>query len=324
MRNPHNTTVSHYGFLTEKAKRFPPMIVVEITNVCNLECIHCPHAFISKEPGYQPRYMGWALYKKIVDEVSQYPGTIFRLLCDGEPLCHPRFIDMLRYAKEKNVRPVNFITNGLLLDSSKAEAVLQSGVEAVEFSLDALHKETYEKIRVGSDFEKVMHNVHQFIEMRDRLKAQTKIFVSIIDQPEAEQELEAFLAYWTPKVDRVLTRMYTSIRGLVDTRKIKIDPDLTRWPCPDLWRRFFINVDGLAEFCVEDWYDQSVIGDVTQAGIHAIWRSPAYERIRGLHLQGKFEEVSYCHHCLDWRARDWHYDYFLALKEVLNHETKTE
>ena len=294
------------------------MVVVEITNVCNLQCVHCPFCFISKEPGYRPRHMEWALYKKIVDEVSLYPGTIFRLLCDGEPLCHPRFIEMIRYAKMNGLGPVNFITNGLLMDESRATAVLEAGVEAVEFSLDALNKETYEVIRKGSSFEAVMRHVTGFIRLRDRLQARTKIFVSIIDQPEAEAELDAFIAYWTPRVDRVITRAYTSIRGLVDTTKIKAGTHSQRWPCPDLWKRFFINVDGFAEFCVEDWYDQSIIGNIDKATIKSVWGSPDYEKIRTLHRQRKFQDVPYCSGCLDWQARDWDYDYFWALNETLS------
>lgn len=265
--------------------------------------------------------MDWPLYKKIVEEVSRCPGTIFRLLCDGEPLCHPRFIEMIRYAKTRGLAPVNFITNGLLMDESRATAVLEAGVEAVEFSLDALYKKTYETIRKGSDFEAVMHQVNEFIRLRDHLKAHTKIFVSIIDQPEAEAELDAFITYWTPRVDRVITRAYTSIRGLVDTAKIKTDTRSERWPCPDLWKRFFINVDGFAEFCVEDWHDQSIIGNINETTIQAVWVSSEYERIRTLHKQKKFQEVPYCAGCLDWRARDWDYDYFLALKETLDSTT---
>ncbi|HQO59091.1 MAG TPA: radical SAM/SPASM domain-containing protein [Candidatus Omnitrophota bacterium] len=296
---------------------FPPMVVVEITNVCNLQCIHCPFCYISKEPGYQPRHMAWPLYTKIVDEVAGHPGTIFRLLCDGEPLCHPRFIDMIRYAKTQGLSPVNFITNGLLMDGDRAAAVLEARVEAVEFSLDALNKNTYERIRKGSDYETVMHHVNGFIRLRDTLKAPTKIFVSIIDQPEAEAELDAFVAYWTPRVDRVITRAYTSIQGLVDPAKIKTDPQIKRWPCPDLWRRSFINVDGFAEFCVEDWHDQSVVGDINKTTLQAVWQGPDYERLRTLHRQRRFQDVSYCAGCLDWQARDWHYDYFVALRDTL-------
>ena len=90
-----------------------------------------------------------------------------------------------------------------------------------------------------------------------------------------------------------------------------------RWPCPQLWKRFFINVDGYAEFCVEDWHDETIVGNVNESSIKEIWRSFNYERIRKLHLSGKFDQIPYCSRCKDWKARDWNYDYFSALNQIL-------
>lgn len=310
-------TNKKYGFLSESEKLFPPMVVVKITNTCDLECVHCPYSVISKQKHYKPTHMTWKLYRKIVEEVASYKNVIFRLLCDGEPLMHPRFADMIRLAKQKGIGPVNFITNGVRLNEALTEVVLESGVDVVEISLDALTQETYEKIRKGSSYKRVMDNVHRFIEKRNKMAAKTRIMVSIIDQPEAAAELEAFKKYWEGKADKVITRIYTSIGGLVDDKKMKIDHSGNRWPCPLLWRRFFINSNGTAEFCVEDWYSETAVGDVNKSSIKEIWSSPAYEKVRQAHLSGKFYEVPYCNQCKDWKAREWGNDYFSALATIL-------
>ena len=80
-----------------------------------------------------------------------------------------------------------------MLGEEVARAILEAEIEAVEISLDALTKTTYEKIRRGSNYESVMSNVHRFIKLRNEIKARTKILVSIIDQPEAEAELDEVL-----------------------------------------------------------------------------------------------------------------------------------
>ena len=38
-----------YDFPSEKAREFPPMVILDVCNVCNLECIHCPHVTLKKE-----------------------------------------------------------------------------------------------------------------------------------------------------------------------------------------------------------------------------------------------------------------------------------
>jgi radical SAM protein with 4Fe4S-binding SPASM domain len=306
-----------YGFLNEPEKAFPAMVVVEITNVCNLACVHCPYPHISRSPDYRPRHMDWGVYAKIVREVAGHPGVMFRLICDGEPLMHPRFLDMVRLAKSNGLAPVNVITNGMLLDEAMVEGLLDAGVDVVEVSLDALTKATYEKIRIGSDFDLVISNLERLIAMRDSRRARTRIFVSIIDQKEAEAEVAPFVAFWSRKVDRVLTRVYTSIGGLVDEEKLKIDTHGHRWPCPQLWRRLFINVDGKAEFCVEDWKDETVVGDVNKESIARIWQSPEYARVRDVHLRRAFNEIGHCRQCKDWKAREWGNDYFHAVAQVL-------
>ena len=318
MPKSNNHLPTQYGFLAEKDRSFPSMVVVEITNLCNLQCIHCPYTIISKKENFRPRHMDWDLYKKIVHEVAQHKGIIFRILSDGEPTVHPQFYDMLTFAKENNINPLNFITNGLLLDESKAKKVLNTGVEIVEFSLDALHKETYDKIRVGSNYNVVMRNVHNFIRLRNEMKAKTKIFVSIIMQKESEHEYEDFVAYWTPKVDKVISRVYTSIHGLVNTKKLTHEYERARWPCPQLWRRLFINVDGFAEFCVEDWTDETIMGNVNKTSISEIWTSKEYAELRMHHLDGNFEKIPYCADCPDWQTREWDNNYFRAVKEVLS------
>ncbi len=309
-----------FGFLNKGEKDFPPMVILKITNTCNLACIHCPHRVISKTKAYTPKHMGWSLYEKIVQEVSGYKNTIFRLLSDGEPLCHPKFLDMLRLAKSKGIGPVNFITNGLLLNEEVALTALELGVETIEISLDALKKESYERIRVGSNFDLVMSNVHSLIALKHKMKSRTKVLVSIIDQPEVKPEIDNFVQYWAPKVDKVLVREYTTIGGLVKNKGVKKNGHVKRWPCPQLWRRFFINLDGFSEFCVEDWNSQTAIGNLAVSSIKQIWNSAEYQNIRRLHLENRFEEVPYCNECSDWHTRQWGYDYFYALEQILGNK----
>jgi MoaA/NifB/PqqE/SkfB family radical SAM enzyme len=81
-------------------------------------------------------------------------------------------------------------------------------------------------------------------------------------------------------------------------------------------------VDGFAEFCVEDWNDETIIGDVNRNSIKEIWSSPEYKKVRELHLSRNFNDVAYCGRCKDWKARTWDYDYFYAIKQVLNGKNK--
>jgi len=311
-----NNLEYNYGFRNKQDKIFPPMVFVEITNVCNLNCIHCPYSYISKQKFYNPRHMNFDIYKRIVNEVSLHKGVILRLVCDGEPMTHPKFLEIISYAAQKGINPVCLNTNGTLLNEKISREILKY-VDLIEISLDAINKNTYESLRKGAKFEETMSNVLRFIELKDQLKAKTKIMVSIIDQPEIKDEIGEFIKYWSPKVDRVIKRAYTTIGGLVDKDKLRLDKEQKRWPCPLIWSRIFLNVDGVIKFCVEDWLDKTAIFNIKNQTIKEAWGSSEYEQIRDCHFSGRFQEIPYCKECIDWPARRWGYDYFYALEKIL-------
>jgi MoaA/NifB/PqqE/SkfB family radical SAM enzyme len=258
------------------------------------------------------------VFKKIADEVSAHPGAILRIVCDGEPMMHPDFMEIISYARSKGIRPLCLNTNGTLLDERAAKELLRQNVEVIEVSLDALSRDTYARVRIGGDFDKVVANINALLVLRRDMRSSTKIMVSIIDQPEAKAEIPGFKAYWEKRVDRVIIRQYTSIGGLIDTKGMASDAaSKERWPCPLLWTRAFISVDGLMKFCIEDWLDMTLLGDVKQQSIESIWQSAAYQELRLSHMNGEFWRNSYCAKCSDWASRDWEYDYFFALNKVL-------
>ena len=90
-----------YGFYDRLKAEFPSQVIVDLTEVCNLACIHCPHPEFKKSEHYAARYLDPDLNTKMVDEVrtsgkghTQY----IRYTGEGEPLIHPRCYDLLEYA----------------------------------------------------------------------------------------------------------------------------------------------------------------------------------------------------------------------------------
>lgn len=313
-----------YGFQFPKAGKFPPIIILDITNVCNLECIHCPHRKIKKRLGYKPTFLKWGLYTKIVDEVSKNKILLFRHASDGESLLHPRFLDMIAYAKEHGIKPLNLTTNGLSLDEKTAKALLKLGIDIIDVSLDAFTKKTYEKIRRGSNYNRVLCNVHNFLYWREKINPQTKFMVSIVDQPAARGEIKAFVDYWEPLVDRVLVRRFHSVAGLLKKKGTIGEKSgaVKRWPCPQLWKRVTITEEGLIRFCAEDWYNKTAIGDIRKQSIREVWQGKEYRRLRKIHLTGEYSAIPICSKCNDWFASPWEYGYEYALKKILGRKRK--
>ncbi len=312
-----------YVFARPWHSEFPPMIVVSITNVCNLECTHCFHKEFKKRDDYHATNLEFGIWEKVCKETAEWPGVVMNFGTDGEPLCHPRFLDMLRLAREYKITPINITTNGVLMNGAFNEAIVKENLtDVMNISLDAVNPETFKKIR-GGDLSKVVSNVNDLIERRNRAESPMKIQVNIIDQPDAAAEVEEFRRVWGDKVDNVMVRTYydaTAVTGQTGkniTGKQKEFDEIERWPCQQLWRRFNIGDDGTARFCVDDWFNKTRIGDLREESIAGIWTGEAYNRLRHIHISGEYREIPYCAKCTEWQGMRWDYDYFTALEKML-------
>lgn len=277
--------------------------------------------------------MDWDVYAKAIDEIAQHEITVLRFSPSGEALIHPQFLDQVAYAKAKGVSPVNLTTNGLTLDNPAIEQgrrvpgktaldrLLELGIDVIDISLDAATRERYEQIRVRSNYHRVWSNIHRLLYVRERIKAPTKLMLSIIDQPESHDEVQDFVKYWTPLVDRVLVRPYLENLGLTPPKPGGVVQELNgiqRWPCPQFWKRVSISPDGSIRFCVVDWLDRTVVGNVRTHSIRELWHSTEYERLRQAHLDGRYGEAhSLCGPCTDWMGMRWEWGFEVAIGAVM-------
>ncbi len=327
-----------FGFQTEDAKSFPPIVVLETTNVCNLRCIHCPQGNgYPDSPDYRPHYMSWETYTKVIDEIAENKVELVRFAPAGEALVHPQFLDQIAYAKSKGVGPIDLTTNGLTFDNdafengakmpgiSMMQRLLELEIDVVDISVDAFSKERHEQIRVGSDYHRLMSNIHHFLYLRNKGKHKTRLMLSIIDQPEAGDEVELFRKYWEPHVDRVLVRPYVANLGMSGTKDgdiVSQYPDIERWPCPQFWKRVTISTEGYIRFCVVDWANSSALADVATSSISEVWRNSDYDRMRGCHMRGEYDDAhDICGPCTDWMGMRWDWTFEMAIRAAFGDKT---
>ena len=330
-----------YDFPSPEAKEFPSIIVLENTNVCNLRCVHCPQGQgFPDHPDYHAEYMKWEHYTKVIDEIAERKVTVLRLSPDGEALIHPQFLDQIAYAKAKGISPMDLTTNGVLLDNPAIEngkknpnktimeRLLELDLDIMDISLDAASKEKYEAIRVKANFHRVWANIHRFLYLREKKKASTKLMLSIIDQPEAADEVEEFVKYWTPLVDRVIVRGYMENLGLTPSKPgTVVDKlqDVERWPCPQFWKRITVGADGSLRFCVVDWMEKTTLGHISTHTIKELWDSPEYDRLRRTHLEGRYADAHHlCGPCTDWMGMRWNWGFEIAVDAVMGSKTDSQ
>ncbi len=107
-------------------KKFKKMYI-EITNICNLNCIFCPKTL------RKPKFMSCDEFKIIADKLKNYGDYIY-LHVLGEPLLHPDIEKILSISESFNFKVI-ITTNGTLI-KEKGNILLKSkNVHRVNISL---------------------------------------------------------------------------------------------------------------------------------------------------------------------------------------------
>ena len=301
-----------FGFGGRLAAGFPSQILMDITEVCNLACIHCPHPAFAKSEHYAARHLDPALNEKMIEEVRRHGQGLtqyIRYASNGEPLVHPDGYDLIQAAVERSGVPVTLTTNGKIMNEKRTQRLLESGVHIIDVSIDAFRAETYARIRVKGDLAVTRENVLRLIRWARESKAKTKVVVSFVEQPQNTAEVADFERYWKDEgADFVVIRRLHSCSGAMPQLAEQCRQKLAgakRRPCLYPWERIVVNARGDLAFCPSDWVHGSVVADYRQTTIREEWQGAFYGRLRRAHLSGDYREQGFCGPCPDWAATRW-------------------
>ena len=275
-----------------KINDFPLHLLIELVSFCNLKCVMC----FQSDPLFKKEKQGtmsWELLKKVIKEAKENNCGAITIASRGEPTLHPEFGKMLQYVAETGFMEIKINTNGMLLTEKKCHEILKANINEVVFSIDACNKKTYEKLRRGANFEKVVSNVEMFHKIRKEQYPNSITTTRVAGvQVTKEQNLEEMHAFWKDKVDEVM------MKKAVERWDTYNNPESTvKTPCKLLWERMYIWFEGTTNPCDFDWQSNLTIGNVKERKIIDIWKGPEYEELRKKHLTGKRNKINPCDKC---------------------------
>lgn len=309
---------------------FPIFVHLVLTYICNSRCPMCPYVgnegLREKKSKEMGSFMSMEVFCKIIDECSENNGFV-RITGGGEPLLHPRFLELMKYVREKNRNGENvrtgIITNGSFLYRDMAIGLLESNT-VIEASVDADCKDTYEKIRVGLDWKRLVENVKNLIRLRRELGSHSKIIVSVVNQKGVD--IDKVKKFWeeTIGVDYVIIRKFLTWNVISDELSADKKPLLASSAvhksanglCPYLFERITIDLDGTMRLCNEDILGKTNFGNIKNDSIKEIWNGNRLKEYRKNMLEGKWDKLELCNGCNDRLYRSWDWDYKRVLREI--------
>jgi radical SAM protein with 4Fe4S-binding SPASM domain len=254
------------------------------------------------EPDAKKGMMSKELFCNLVDQAAEWLPVALVPFFRGEPLMHPEAPELLYYAKQKGLGPIQLANNGSLMDPKTAARLLDAGVDFISFSLDTMEPDEYLAMRRGEPLAKVVENIMGLLELRDQGNYPTQIQVSATRTDINHKSIDKFIAYWRNIADR--TRIYYehSKDGHLGSLDCPEVPDsMSRKPCQKLYTDMVVYWNGQAAFCNHDWQRGSGLGDLNQKTIREIWLGERYEKMRSAHDKPEAITDSTCLYCDHWK-----------------------
>jgi len=131
-------------YIRRYRKGKPDWLMMEIAAGldCNLCCKHCSVGKIQKQSGSDSFSLDHL--KNLLVQAKER-GFLSICFVGGEPLCYPYLDEAVKFTAELQMLP-SIITNGLLLDEERLEALVISGIDTICFSINSIDAEEHDRI----------------------------------------------------------------------------------------------------------------------------------------------------------------------------------
>ncbi len=289
---------------------FPIKAMIEPVRACNLRCPSCP---IGSGVASNFDKLTFDNFRIIIDKIYQTIEDI-SLFNYGEPLLHEDIDKMIYYAKKKGIKKVKIHTNGMLLDDNIGEKIIESGLDSLSISIDAASKESYDKYRVGGDFEQLVEKVKDFLRLRKRMKSgKPSVRAQFIIMSHNEHEVKKFYEMFKEiGVNKIRFKTFNAHMDGSDDHKNKqflplnkkysrysdneahiinnkFKSNICSWP----WENVVINSNGDIAPCCYDYNADYKLGNIFDDDW---WNNPSRNIFREK-MENSPDEIEMCKYC---------------------------
>ncbi|MFW3341623.1 radical SAM/SPASM domain-containing protein [Aliarcobacter butzleri] len=278
--------------------KYPLLVDIELASVCNLKCPMCYTITDEFKDKVNAKLMDFELFKRIINEIGGKVPAL-RLSLRGESTLHPKFIECIKYAKDKGIKEVSTLTNGSKLKLDFFKKIVEAGIDWITISVDGLDEE-YERIRKPLKFKDTFEKITQM----NRYKLENNLHKPVIK----------IQSLW-PAIKNNPTKFYNTFEPITDLIAfnplidyLQKDSDIVyidNFSCPQLYQRLVIGADGLAMMCSNDEENSHIVGNANKETVYEIWHGEALNKVRELHKQEDgYKNLDVCRKCYLPRATE--------------------
>lgn len=144
----------------------PLKVEMDLTSQCNLRCVMC--YFADERFSRRPRVdLSVEQFERIAEQVFPYSSRV-SLSIGTEPLLNRGLGDMLEIVRRFEIPWSYMSTNAQLLRPEIVERMIETRFSSISVSIDAATAPTYERIRKGGRYDRLISNLRDLAERKRR------------------------------------------------------------------------------------------------------------------------------------------------------------
>lgn len=264
---------------------------LELTNLCNANCIFCPYQFQERDVSFMPDEV---FYKAVGDYAAIGGGSVGLTPIVGDPLIDREFLARVKYLRSlPSIDRIWVTTNAILLDKHGVADVLNSGLSSITISTSGFDRESYERVYRSKSYSRMLKNVRELLALNSEKEDPLTIVIGLRSDRPLEDILkdEDFreIQSYNPLID--FTWAYTSAGDRIKRESLPASMKLRsvsirqkNEPCVQVYNGPIVLPDGTLLLCscvaAMDATTDLGIGNILENDLLSIWRSPRVKELR--------------------------------------------
>ncbi len=287
----------------------PSTIMLELSAHCNIHCTVCPREYDYGKQMEQG-FMDKGLAKKVINETWPYLDSI-GLTGMGETFLYRDIEEIVDYIRSKNKGIIISVsTNAYAPKTLEYAGWLKNKIDTIQVSIDGL-RETYDRIRIGSEFEKFSQNLENLSSLLRN--SQTDLMLNMVVTKENYHQISDMLRFASELgipflnftlfnlasvtgIEKEYYDFYVSEEFLQAQKELEAakerypSVELTFWDynkkngfrnCPFPWTHFYICWNGeVAPCCAKPFPKEMSFGNAFEKPLMEILNNEKYRNFR--------------------------------------------
>jgi len=279
----------------------PLVIYTEPSGYCNLRCKFCPQSSPTKE--LKKDMMTVNTFKKSIDDLLEFPDKInlLRVCGNGEPLMNKNILEMLQYAKEKDItKKIVLVSNGLLLNDNLIKNIPKY-IDEMVISIEGLNSNDYQQVcERKADFNGLIKNLNKLYKNKKECSLYIKTHHRAINSKIDELK---FMNMFENICDKIfiekLVPIWNEFKSVYNQNEFRYEREeiVKKQVCPQIFKGLQIMANGEVLPCCVDWKRYNKLGNLNEISISDIWNGRKLRELQIKHLNGEKDNIKPCKSC---------------------------